>query len=102
MVTYHETECTNVPRYRCETIPGRNQCRDVPYSVPVCNMETQYDSQAYSCMKSETVTRTIYKTFILESEVEVTTNGLVDEFSALISALKKTINTLIFLFLSVL
>ncbi len=89
MVTYHETECTNVPRYRCETIPGRNQCRDVPYSAPVCNMETQYDSQAYSCMKSETVTRTIYKTLILESEVEVTTNGLVDEFSALISASEK-------------
>jgi hypothetical protein len=89
MVTYSETECVNVPRYRCETIPGRNQCRDIPYSTPVCQMETQYESQAYSCMKSETVTRTIYKTLMLESEVEVATNGLVDEFSALISTSEK-------------
>ena len=89
MVTYSETECVNVPRYRCETIPGRNQCQDLPYSVPVCQMETQYESQAYSCVKSETVTRTVYKNLVLESEIEVATNGLVDEFSAFISASEK-------------
>jgi hypothetical protein len=86
MVTYNETECMNVPRYRCETIPGRNQCRDVPYSVPVCNMETQYERQAYSCEKPEIVTRSITKNLVLETEVEVETNGLVDEFTALMKA----------------
>lgn len=86
MVTYNETECVNVPRYRCETIPGRNQCRDFPYSFPVCQMETQYESQAYACVKSETVTKTVYKKLVLESEIDVATNGLVDEFSALIKA----------------
>lgn len=86
MVTYQDTECVNVPRYRCETIPGRNQCSNIPYSVPVCQMETEYRNEAYSCIKPQTITKPVYKKLILESEIEVSTNGLVDEFSALIKA----------------
>src|SRR5690606_27679721 len=67
-------------RRRCETVPGRNDCRSIPYSVPVCRMETQYASESYSCTKPQVITHVSEKTIKAETEVQILTNGLVEEF----------------------
>lgn len=79
-VTYNDTECDNVTRRRCETIPGRNHCSSIPYSVPVCRMETQYATESYSCIRTEVVNRTAKKTLKATTNVQIITNGLVEEF----------------------
>ena len=79
-VSYSEQECHSVPRQRCETTPGRNDCRNIPYSVPVCRMETQYESESYACTRTQTVNRTAEKTIKAEINVQIITNGLVEEF----------------------
>lgn len=88
-VTYTDSVCETVPRQRCETVPGRNDCRDIPYSVPVCNMETQYETESYACTRTETVNRTAEKTIKAEINVQISTNGLVEEFPMAIT-LKET------------
>ena len=79
-VPYNDTDCDMVSRQRCETVPGRNDCQDIPYSVPVCRMETEYRTENYSCTRPETVNRTAQKTLKAKIQVEVLTNGLVEEF----------------------
>ncbi len=79
-VSYSDTECDTVSRRRCETVPGRNDCEDIPYTVPVCRMETQYRTETYACTRTETVNRTAQKTLKAKIQVEVLTNGLVEEF----------------------
>lgn len=80
--TVHDTEqqCDNVTRVRCETVPGRDQCENVPYQDTECNMETQYENEAYACTINQTVERKIPKILKAETEVEFITNGLVEEF----------------------
>ena len=84
-VSYNDTECDNVTRRRCETVPGRNDCRDIPYSETVCRMETQYASESYACTRTETVNRTAEKVLKSETNVQIITNGLVEEFPVAVS-----------------
>ena len=52
MFPYTEQECTNTPRQRCNRIPGRNVCRDVPYSEYICRNVTRYRSETYACVRT--------------------------------------------------
>lgn len=83
--TSYEQECTSVPENRCETIPGRNECSSIPYSENVCGMETQYRTESYACTETVTVNREEKKLLKAETTVEINTNGLVDEFQAMVS-----------------
>lgn len=84
-VTYTEQDCRTAYRNRCDHIPGRDDCRDVPYSVPVCNMEMQYRTEQYACTRQETIDRKENKVLKNTINVQVMTNGLVEEFPLLIS-----------------
>lgn len=88
MVMYYDNVCENVTRRRCETVPGRNDCRRIPYSYPICRMETVYRTETYSCTRTEVVNRVTKKILRVETDVQVITNGLVDEFSMKIVALE--------------
>lgn len=52
-------------------------------------METQYETEAYACTRTETVNRTAEKTIKAEINVQIMTNGLVEEFPMAIT-LKET------------
>lgn len=84
-VPYSDQDCDYVTRRRCETIPGRNDCRQIPYSEQVCGMETQYRTETYACTRTETVNRTTEKTVKSETNVQIITNGIVEEFPVAIS-----------------
>lgn len=84
-VSYSDRECENVSRRRCETIPGRNDCRDTPYSQRVCGMEMQYRTESYACTKPQTINRTTVKDLKGEINVQLLTNGLVEEFPVQVS-----------------
>ena len=84
-VTYSDTDCDSVPRQRCENIPGRNECSNIPYSAQECRDEVRYESQSYACTRTETVNDRIVKTIKSEVEVQIITNGLVEEFPVGIS-----------------
>jgi len=84
-VSYTDQECQNVTRRRCETIPGRNDCRDTPYSQRVCEMQMQYRTESYACTKPQTINRTTNKVLKNDINVQILTNGLVEEFPVLIS-----------------
>ena len=79
-VPYYDQECDSVPRQRCETIPGRNECSQVPYSAQECGMEMQYRTETYACTRTETQNQTTVKTVKGEVNVQILTNGLVEEF----------------------
>ncbi|WP_408095474.1 hypothetical protein ACJVC5_10560 [Peredibacter sp. HCB2-198] len=79
-VSYTDQECDNVTRRRCETVPGRNECSQIPYSENVCGMETQYRSESYACTETRIENRTSEKTIKSEVNVQILTNGLVEEF----------------------
>jgi hypothetical protein len=81
MVNYYDSVCDNVIRRRCETVPGRNECRSIPYSIPVCQMETINRTESYACTRTEVVNRVTKKTLKIETDIQLITNGLVDEFS---------------------
>lgn len=84
-VPYSDQDCDSVPRQRCETIPGRNECSQVPYSAQECGMEMQYRTESYACTRTETVNQNIAKTIKGEVNVQILTNGLVEEFPMLVS-----------------
>ena len=84
-VPYSDQDCDNVSRRRCETVPGRNDCRQIPYSEEVCGMETQYRTETYACTRTETINRTTAKTIKSETNVQIITNGIVEEFPVAIS-----------------
>lgn len=84
-VPYSDQDCDYVTRRRCETVPGRNDCRQIPYSEQVCGMETQYRTETYACTRTETVNRTTEKTVKSETNVQIITNGIVEEFPVAIS-----------------
>ncbi|WPU66434.1 hypothetical protein [Peredibacter starrii] len=79
-VTYTDQECDSVTRRRCETVPSRRECTDIPYSENVCGMETQYSSESYACTQTRMENRTSEKTIRSEVNVQILTNGLVEEF----------------------
>lgn len=89
-VTYTDQECDNVTRRRCETVPGRNECTSVPYSERVCGMETQYRTETYACTKPETRTHSTEKVVRAETNVQILTNGLVEEFPVSVSLKEKS------------
>lgn len=84
-VSYTDEVCENVSRRRCETIPAHNECRDVAYSEEVCGMETVYTSESYACTETRTENRTVEKTIKSEINVQILTNGLVEEVPVSIS-----------------
>jgi hypothetical protein len=84
-VTYTEQQCDSHPHRRCQTIPGRNDCRSIPYDHQVCEMQMQYRTESYACTRPETVYRRTAKVLKNQVNVQIMTNGLVDEFPALIS-----------------
>ncbi|MFP5385949.1 MAG: hypothetical protein ACLGHN_07705 [Bacteriovoracia bacterium] len=84
-VTYTDQDCDWVTRRRCETVPGRNECHSVPYPERVCRMETQYETETYACTRTETVNRTAHKDLKAETNVQIITNGLVEEFPVAVS-----------------
>lgn len=86
-----EQECTTESEYRCHTTPGRNDCRSIPYSEEVCGMEMQYRSESYACTRTVTRNKEEKKTVKAVTNVQIQTNGLVEEFSALVS-IKETSN----------
>lgn len=79
-VTYRDDDCGYESRRRCETVPGHNACRDIPYSENVCGMETQYTTESYACTETRMENRTSQKTIKSEVNVQILTNGLVEEF----------------------
>ena len=84
-VPYSDQDCDYVTRRRCETIPGRNDCRQIPYSEQVCGMETQYRTESYACTRTQTINRTTEKTVKSETNVQIITNGIVEEFPVAVS-----------------
>lgn len=84
-VPYSDQDCDYVTRRRCETVPGRNDCQNIPYSEQVCGMETQYRTETYACTRTETVNRTSEKTVKSETNVQIITNGIVEEFPVAVS-----------------
>lgn len=85
MVTYTDQECSTQYRNRCDTIPGRDECHDVPYSVPVCEDVARYRTEYYSCIKQETIEEKFPKVLRNTVQVEINTNGLVEEVPFLVS-----------------
>ncbi len=83
--SYQDTDCDNVPRHRCETVPGRNDCNQIPYSERVCEMETQYRTETYACIETQIINRRADKVLKNELNVQIITNGLVEEFPVAIS-----------------
>lgn len=88
--SYYDQECTSVPQNRCETIPGRNDCTSIPYTENVCGMETQYESESYACTQTVTVNKEEKKNLKVETTIQINTNGLVDEFQAMITIKQKS------------
>lgn len=87
-VSYTEQRCENVSRHRCEHVPGRNDCRDIPYSQRVCTMEMQYRTESYACTRPETINRTTHKVLKNEINVQILSNGLVEEFPVSITVIE--------------
>ena len=87
---YSDEECTSVPQNRCETIPGRNDCQSIPYSENVCGMEMQYRTESYACTETVIVNKEEKKLVKAETSIQIETNGLVDEFQALVSIKEKS------------
>jgi hypothetical protein len=79
-VTYNDVQCDDIVRNRCETVPGRNECRNIPYQERVCRTETQYRSETYACTRPQTTTVIVEKTIKAETQVQILTNGLAEEF----------------------
>ncbi len=88
---YSDEECSNDSRYVCHTNPGHNDCHSVPYSEEVCGMETQYRTESYACTRTITVNKEEKKTVKAETNIQINTNGLVDEIPMLVSI--KEVNT---------
>lgn len=89
-VAYTDRDCDNVPRRRCETIPGRNDCRNTPYQAEECETETQYETEVYACTRLETINRSLKKTVKAKINVQIITNGLVEEFPVAVSIKQKS------------
>jgi hypothetical protein len=85
-VSYMDTDCDNVARRRCDYVPSRLDCRQISYNHPVCRIETQFRTENYTCTRTETVERREEKTLKNDIDVQVITNGLVEEFQLTLSA----------------
>ena len=88
-VSYTEQECHTESRPRCETVPGHQECGSVTYYERVCRTETGYESEPYSCTLTELVPEVVKKKVSNEVNVQILTNGIVEEFPVKISALPK-------------
>lgn len=78
-VTYTDRDCDSVPRQRCHTTSGRNECRDIPYTTTECHNETQYRTETYACTRTETVHDSFAKKVKANIDVQILTNGIVEE-----------------------
>ena len=84
-VSYSDQECQNVPRQACHTIPAHNECSQIPYSEEVCGNETAYRSEQYACTETIQEEKVFDKKVSATVSVALKTNGLVDEFGAVVS-----------------
>jgi hypothetical protein len=79
-VSYSDDECTYVPRSVCTTKPSYQSCSNVPYSEQECGMQTRYRTETYACTETRTNTVVTKKIVKAETDVQIITNGLVEEF----------------------
>jgi hypothetical protein len=84
-VSYSDQECDNVPRQVCRTIPAHNECNQVPYSEEVCGNETAYRTESYACTETKYEDKEIEKKISANLNVTFKTNGLLEEFGAIVS-----------------
>lgn len=84
-VPYSDQDCEDVPRQACQTIPAHNECSQIPYSEEVCGNETDYRTESYACMQTIQEDKEIEKKITATMNVALKTNGLVEEFGALVS-----------------
>jgi hypothetical protein len=84
-VPYSDQECQDVPRQACRTIPAHNDCEQVPYSEEECGNETAYREEQYACTETVNEDKEVEKKVSATINVALKTNGLVEEFSALVS-----------------
>ncbi len=84
-VSYSDQECENVPRQACRTIPAHNECDQIPYTEEVCGNETAYRAEQYACMETIHEDKEIEKKVSAIVNVSFKTNGLVEEFGAMIT-----------------
>jgi hypothetical protein len=84
-VPYTDQECRDVPRQACTTIPAHNECNQIPYSEEVCGNETAYRTESYDCMQTVYSDEEVEKKVSAVVNVSFKTNGLVEEFGALVS-----------------
>jgi hypothetical protein len=82
---YNEEVCSNVSRRVCQNVPRENVCESVPYVKNECAMETKYRLETYACTETQTVNRTTEVSLKSEINVQILTNGLVEEFPVAIS-----------------
>lgn len=88
-VPYSDQECSSTPRQVCETIPGHNSCSQVPYSENVCEDVTRTRTESYACERDVEIEEVKAKKLISEIQVQILTNGIVEEFPVVVS-LKET------------
>lgn len=84
-VSYSDQECENVPRQECRTIPAHNECNQIPYSEEVCGNETAYRAEQYACTETVYDDKEMEKKVSAVMNVSLKTNGLVEEFGAMVS-----------------
>ncbi len=84
-VSYSDQECQNIPRQACHTIPAHNECSQIPYSENVCGNETAYRTESYACMETKYEDKEIEKKVSANINVTFKSNGLLEEFGALVS-----------------
>lgn len=84
-VSYSDQECENVPRQACHTIPAHNECSQIPYTEEVCGNETDYRDEQYACMQTIYEDKEMEKKVSAIVNVALKTNGLVEEFGAMIT-----------------
>lgn len=84
-VSYSDQDCDDVPRQACRTIPAHNECDQVPYTEEVCGNETAYKPETYACTETKYEDKEVEKKVSGVMNVTFKTNGLVEEFGALIT-----------------
>lgn len=89
-VSYPDQECSTTYRQECRTIPSRQECSQIPYSENVCGNETTYRTETYACTETQTVYSSIPKTVKSETNVQILTNGIVEEFPVQVTLTEKS------------
>lgn len=79
-VPYQDEECETVTRNVCRNVPAARECSQVPYEERVCAMETKYRTETYACTETQIRKKTVQKVIKSETNVQILTNGIVEEF----------------------